>query len=144
LQKTSWEELLAAMIGETRSFFEVRPGFSVGIVLTTPPFPYPRSQVPEPVGLPITFDGELTPEDKQNLHYCELGLDAGELVTTGIYGWAMVVTGVGDSIASAQQRANHLADRVLIPNVRYRRDIGDRLIATDYARVEKLKLFDPN
>jgi phosphoribosylamine--glycine ligase len=144
LQKTSWEELLVAMIGETRSFFEVRPGFSVGIVLTTPPFPYPRSQVPEPVGLPITFDGELTPEDKQNLHYCELGLDAGELVTTGIYGWAMVVTGVGDSITSAQQRANHLADRVLIPNVRYRRDIGDRLIATDYARVEKLKLFDPN
>jgi phosphoribosylamine--glycine ligase len=64
-------------------------------------------------------------------------------VTGGIYGWAMVVTGVGDSIASAQQRANSLADRVLIPNVRYRRDIGERLIAGDYARVEKLGLFDP-
>jgi phosphoribosylamine--glycine ligase len=60
-----------------------------------------------------------------------------------MYGWAMVVTGVGDSIASAQQHANGLADRVLIPNVRYRRDIGERLVAGDYARVERLGLLDP-
>ena len=143
LQDILWGELLAAMIGKTRASFEAHPGFCVGIVLTTPPFPYPRSQVDEPVGLPVIFDGELTKEDKRNLHYCELGLDAGELVTTGIYGWAMVVTGVGESIAAAQQRANRLAERVLIPNVRYRQDIGDRLSAGDYARVEELDLLDP-
>jgi hypothetical protein len=31
----------------------------------------------------------------------------------------------------------------LIPNLRYRRDIGNRLIAGDYARVEQLQLLDP-
>jgi phosphoribosylamine--glycine ligase len=92
----------------------------------------------------VLFDGELTDADRANLHYCELGLENGELVTSGIYGWAMVVTGVGDSIALAQQRANSLADRVLIPNVRYRRDVGERLMAGDYARVEKLGLLDAN
>jgi phosphoribosylamine---glycine ligase len=143
LQKIPWGELLAAMVRGSLSAFEARPGFCVGIVLTSPPFPYPRSQVPEPVGLPVLFDGELTAENRRNLHYCEVGLEDGELVTSGIYGWAMVVTGVGGSIASAQQRANALADRVLIPNVRYRRDIGHRLIAGDYARVEKLGLLDP-
>jgi phosphoribosylamine--glycine ligase len=143
LQDIAWSELLAAMIGRTRAGFETHPGFCVGIVLTTPPFPYPRSQVPEPVGLPVIFDGAPTAQDLRNLHYCELGLEAGELVTTGIYGWAMVVTGVGDSIADAQWHAVGLADRVLIPNVRYRRDIGDRLIAGDYARVEALDLLDP-
>jgi phosphoribosylamine--glycine ligase len=143
LQKTSWGELLAAMVGRSKSSFETRPGFSVGIVLTTPPFPYPRPQVQEPLGLPVVFEGELTAEDRQHLHYGELGLEADELVTTGIYGWAMVVTGVGDSISVAQRRATRLADRVLIPNVRYRRDIGDRLMAEDYARVERLGLFDP-
>ena len=143
LQETPWGELLAAMVRGSLSSFEARPGFCVGIVLTSPPFPYPRSQVPEPVGLPVLFDGELTADDHRNLHYCEVGLEDGELVTSGIYGWAMVVTGVGGSIASAQQRANALADRVLIPNVRYRRDIGHRLIAGDYARVEKLGLLDP-
>ena len=55
----------------------------------------------------------------------------------------MVATGVGDSIPTAQRRANRLADRVLIPNIRYRRDIGDRLIAKDYALVDELGLLDP-
>jgi phosphoribosylamine--glycine ligase len=54
----------------------------------------------------------------------------------------MVATGVGESISTAQQRANRLADRVIIPNIRYRRDIGDRLIAEDLARVESLDLLD--
>src|SRR3954468_9915863 len=142
LQETSWAILFGAMLNRSTRGFAARPGFSVRIVLTLPPFPYPRPQVEEPVGLPVLFGGELTEADRANLHYCELGLENGELVTSGMYGWAMVVTGVGDSIASAQQRANRLADRVLIPNVRYRRDIGDRLMAGDYARVEKLCLLD--
>src|SRR3982074_1731040 len=143
LQKTPWGDLFAAMIDKSPRAFEAHPGFSVGVVLTTPPFPYPRPQVQEPVGLPVLFDGELTAEDRRNLHYCEVGLEEGELVTGGIYGWAMVATGVGESISAAQQRANRLADRVLIPNIRYRRDIGDRLIARDFARVESLQLLDP-
>jgi phosphoribosylamine--glycine ligase len=142
LQKTSWGELLAAMTGKPLPSFETRPGFCVGIVLTTPPFPYPRSQVNEPVGLPVVFAGALSEADRGNLHYCELGLANGDLVTSGIYGWAMVVTGTGESIASAQASANRLADRVLIPNVRYRRDIGTRLIEGEYARVERLGLLD--
>ena len=55
----------------------------------------------------------------------------------------MVATGVGPSIAVAQERANCLADRVLVPNVRYRHDIGSRLMRGDYARVEQLGLLDP-
>jgi phosphoribosylamine---glycine ligase len=144
LQKTPWGELLAALVDKSATAFETHPGFSVGSVLTTPPFPYPRPLVQEPVGLPVVFAGELSQDDRRNMHYCELGLDRGQLVTTGIYGWAMVVTGVGDTIASAQGRANALADRVLIPNVRYRRDIGARLIERDYARLETLDVFDPS
>jgi phosphoribosylamine--glycine ligase len=143
LQQTPWEQLLAAMAGRRSDAFKTGPGFCVGIVLTVPPFPYPRSQVNEPVGLPVVFEGELSSENRANLHYCELGLEGGALVTSGIYGWAMVVTGTGESIALAQERANRLADRVLIPNVRYRRDIGARLIDGDYARVEALGLLDP-
>ncbi len=52
LQVTAWGELLAAMADQSCSTFDVRPGFSVGIVLTTPPFPYARPHVQEPVGFP--------------------------------------------------------------------------------------------
>ena len=143
LQETSWSELFCSMIARTSPTMATRPGFSVGVVLTVPPFPYARPQVAEPLGLPVCIDGDLTPEERRHLHYCEVGLDDGELVTSGIYGWVMVVTGTGETIAAAQQRANALADRILVPNVRYRRDIGDRLIGGDYARVERQGLLDP-
>jgi phosphoribosylamine--glycine ligase len=67
----------------------------------------------------------------------------GELVTSGLYGWTMVVTGCGASIVAAQREAYRLADRVFAPSLRYRRDIGDRLIRGDYVRVEALGLLDP-
>jgi phosphoribosylamine--glycine ligase len=75
------------------------------------------------------------------MHYCELALNGDKLVTAGNYGWAMVVTGIGESVSAANQNANHLADRVLIPNVRFRRDIGDRLLGGELSRLERLGIF---
>jgi phosphoribosylamine--glycine ligase len=129
------------MILRSSDTFRTRPGYAVGIVMSTPPFPYARPAVDEPVGLPVLFDDDLSEEDRRNLHYGEVGLDNGQLVTSGLYGWTMVVTGAGPTVSQAQERANRLADLVLIPNARYRRDIGNRLIAGDLARVERLGLF---
>jgi hypothetical protein len=55
----------------------------------------------------------------------------------------MVVTGVGKTIQLAQQRAVARSGKVFIPNVRYRKDIGSRLIAQDFQRVQRLNLLDP-
>jgi phosphoribosylamine--glycine ligase len=143
LQETAWGELFGAMVSRSADTFRTAPGFAVGIVMTTPPFPYSRPAVEEPVGLPILFDGALDDKDRRHLHYGEVGMRNGQLVTSGAYGWTMVVTGTGPTVAKAQQHANRLADRVIIPNVRYRRDIGYRLIAGDLDRVEALGLFDP-
>src|SRR4029078_6303497 len=84
LQQTPWGGLFAAMVGRSTSGFATRPGFSVGIVLTVPPFPYPRPQVEEPVGLPVLFDGEVKEAGRTNLDYCGLGLEHDELVTHSI------------------------------------------------------------
>jgi phosphoribosylamine---glycine ligase len=119
----------------------VRPGYSVGIVLTTPPFPYTREDVEEAVGLPVILTGTAGPGDDANTHYGEVGLNRGQLVTSGKYGWTMVVTGVGPTVREARQEAYCLADRVFVPNLRFRRDIGELLIARDLARVEALGLL---
>jgi phosphoribosylamine--glycine ligase len=144
LQETQWSELFRAMVTRSTESFVVRPGFSVGIVLTTPPFPYSRPAVNEPIGLPILFDNTLTDADRRDIHFCEVGLQNGQLVTSGAYGWTMVVTGVGKTIQLAQQRAVARSGKVFIPNVRYRKDIGSRLIAKDFQRVERLGLLDPS
>ena len=143
LQDTSWADLFQAMVSRSGAPLRTRPGFAVGIVMTTRPFPYIRKYVPEPVGLPILFEGPLSEEDRLNLHYGEVGLDAGQLVTAGYHGWTLVVTGTGATIPEAQDKAYALADRVVVPNVRYRRDIGAKLVAGDLAQVERLGLLDP-
>ena len=141
LQRTSWAELFEAMVRRDRDHLDVDDGFSVGVVLTVPPFPYSRRQAEEPIGMPILFEGALSREDQENLHYCEVALDNGQLVTAGAYGWTMVATGCGRTIQSARRDAYRLIERVHIPNMRYRRDIGERLIAADYAKVNALGLL---
>jgi phosphoribosylamine---glycine ligase len=52
------------------------------------------------------------------------------------------VTGTGETLAAARDAANMLADKVIIPNARYRRDIGTRLIEGELREIEELGLFD--
>jgi phosphoribosylamine--glycine ligase len=140
LQQISWGELFHAMATRTADSFRTHPGFAAGIVMTTPPFPYARSIVREPVDMPILFDG-ITDDDRRHLHYGEVRLKDGQLVTSGGYGWTMVVTGTGATVGEARDNANQLAGHVIIPNARYRRDIGDRLIAGELERVIRLGLL---
>ncbi len=145
LQETSWSDIfrriLAGQTTQAEKNFAVRRGYCVAIVLTTPPFPYTTKQVAEPLGLPVILDG-INEEDWADIHLGEVGLQEGQLVTTGLYGWTMVVTGVADTVTAANARACNLAERIFIPNMRYRRDIGQRL-GHEYARLEKLGVLDP-
>jgi phosphoribosylamine---glycine ligase len=142
LQRTPWSALFHALVTRSGGRFATEPGFAAGIVMSTPPFPYARPQVQVPVGLPVLFDPSLGPDDLRHVHYGEVGLQNGQLVTSGAYGWTLVVTGTAPTIDGARQRANALAARITIPDVRYRTDIGARLVAGDFARVEALGLLD--
>jgi phosphoribosylamine--glycine ligase len=143
LQAEGWASLFRSMVRGDRTDFGTHRGFALGIVLTTPPFPYSLKDVDEAVGLPVLIEEGLTADERDHLHYGEVGLAGRQLVTTGIYGWTMVVTGRGRSIAAAKDAAYDLAKRVYVPNGRYRLDIGDRLIAGGVAEVERLGLLDP-
>ena len=135
-----WGDLLIGMV-ERRPSIETRPGFCVGVLMTTPPFPYSREDIDEPIGLPVMPGAAVDPD---HIHYGEVGLDAtGQLVTSGLYGWTLVATGLGASIEAARRRANAQAGATTIANVRYRRDIGERLIQGDWDRLERLGLLDP-
>lgn len=132
LQIPGWGALFRSIIQRDTEGFETRAGFSACVVLTTPPFPLSRRQFDSPVGLPLII-GEVPGE---HLHLGEVGMSAGQLVTSGLYGWTAVVTGVGATIREAQAAAYGSAAKVHAPNVRYRLDIGDRLAAGDLARLE--------
>jgi phosphoribosylamine--glycine ligase len=141
LQETGWADLFRMMVSRSAGTFAAAPGFSVGIVMTVPPFPYSRIEIDEPVGLPVLLPEDFDAEDLRHVHHAEVGLQDGLMVTSGNYGWPMVVTGTGPTIVDAQRAAYARAGRIFIPNMRYRLDIGDRLAAQDYSGVDRLGLL---
>jgi len=141
LQRTGWGDIFAAMIERGGPRFETEPGFCTGVVLTTPPFPYSRQEISSPIGLPVVLPPDFDPGHH---HFGEVGRDArGRLRTAGLYGWTMVVTGVGATIAASKAAAYERLGRIVVPNQRYRLDIADRQIAGEWRDVEKLGLLDP-
>ena len=131
LQALGWGELFRTMIAREGEAFPARSGFSACVVLTTPPFPWSRKELECPIGFPIRT-GEIEPE---HLHWGEVGLVDGRMVTAGLYGWTAVVTGTGATVPQARDAAYERARQVRCANMRYRLDIGEKLIAADLERL---------
>jgi phosphoribosylamine--glycine ligase len=136
LQLCGWDELFRQLTGRRGSAsFPTREGFAIGVVLTVPPFPYAAGYDKLSKGLPVIFRPELDEEDRAHLHFGELALSGGQLVTSGSVGYIMVVTGCGDTAAAARDVAYLRVAKVCLPNGRYRRDIGERFLASDQQRL---------
>ena len=131
LQVPRWHELFTAMITRSGGQFEVRPGFSLCVVLTTPPFPHSRHEVDAAIGYPL-MTGDIASE---HLHLGEVGREGGQLVTSGVYGWTAVVTGTGETVSGAKAAAYENVRKFRAPNLRYRSDIGDKLISGELRKL---------
>lgn len=153
LHVDGWAPILKAMATGDGGAFRTHPGFAVGVVLTVPPFPYGFGYDRLSQGAPILFRDGFTDDDRGHLHFGEVStepIDPGvdgdpavpRLVCGGSIGYVMVVTGRGDDVAAAQRAALDVAGKVVIPNVRYRDDIGDRFVARDHAILRRLGLLD--
>lgn len=142
LHNESWATLFARMLRRDSLHFDTAPGFAVGVVLTVPPFPYRYGYAEISRGLPIAFDKSLTERERARLHFAEVALDArGELITSGVQGYLMIATGTGHSVQAAQSNAYELAERVYVPNVRYRTDIGSAYISHNQEILVRLGYF---
>ena len=133
LQSLGWGDLFRSMIRRDVDRFPTARGYSVCVVLSTPPFPYSRKEIAIPVGLPVVADGV----DPEHLHWGEVGKAENIVVTAGLYGWTAVVTGTGGSIGEARDAAYGRAERVRAPNMRYRLDIAEKLIGSDLERLRE-------
>lgn len=70
----------------------------------------------------------MSATDRQHVHLNEVALTKeGQLVTSGMVGYTMVVIGVGADVESARRAAYTRVRKINVPNMRYRNDIGCRL-----------------
>lgn len=132
LHTEPWELLLRRMVQKDSLSMPTRGGFAAGVVLTVPPFPYSQGYEELSKGEPICLRPGLTGEDRAALHFAEVERIGDHLVTSGATGYIGVATGKGDTIEQATVDAYRIARHVVIPNLRYRLDIGERVKAHDW------------
>jgi phosphoribosylamine---glycine ligase len=141
LHKEGWASILRKMVSRSFRFIETTDGFAVGVVVTVPPFPYEYGYGELSKGAPIFFRTEPSAAERSHLHYAEVEIRNGQLIASGSLGYIMVVTGVGTNIHAAQKAAYARVDNVVVQNMRYRTDIGDKLAAHDLAEMRRLQLL---
>ena len=138
LHSEGWDSIFAALVARDRLTIKTMDGFSVGVVLTVPSFPYSDGYSELGRGTPVSFRNTMTEEDRDSLHYGEVTLSNGQLATAGMIGYVMVVTGLGTTVEEARDAAYDRVQKVVIPNGRYRNDIGERFIREDHAMMKEL------
>ena len=131
LQQDSWTSLFKRMLKKTSLYIATNPGFAVGVVLNVPPFPYSYGYEALSKGLPILFQPSISSSDMQYLHFSEVAKQNNHLTTSGVTGNVATAVGADETIEAARQHAYNLAEKVILPNIRYRQDIGADLIAVN-------------
>jgi phosphoribosylamine---glycine ligase len=141
MQAQRWDEIFTQLVAGTDNVLRTHDGYAVCVVLTVPTFPYVHGYEQLSKGAPILFRESMTVADRDHLHFAEVGMEGEQMVTTGSIGYVMVVTGRGATVEAARADAYARCAKVVIPNMRYRLDIGEQFLARDRAEMVRLGYF---
>jgi len=126
-------ELLYKLAEGSITRFRARSGFQVGVRVVVPPFPYKDKQ---------TFDSSskdavvlFKTSSREGIHIEDVRLLNDEWLVTGTSGVALIVCGIGPTMKQAQRQAYNRVKNVMIPNMYFREDIGDRWNEEDSDRL---------
>ena len=140
LQAEGWGGIFARMLQPGGGTHPTHPGWSAGIVLTVPPFPEERPGLNPADDPPVLF--HAPPDDPAHYHYSDMRQQGGQLFAGRRTGYVMVVTGTGASIETAGAAALARARGVCVPDLRYRTDIGARVVGGELDRLRRMGWFD--
>lgn len=121
------------MADGTLTRFRARSGFQVGVRIVVPPFPFndPETFESSSKDAVILFK---TP-NREGLHIEDVKNVNGEWVVTGTSGVVLIVCGIGSTMKQAQRQVYNRVRNVMIPNMYYREDVGDRWSEEDSDRL---------
>jgi phosphoribosylamine--glycine ligase len=102
----------------------MKKGFQIGVVIAVPPFPFEDSAAFEKysAGAVVYFKKPVT----EGVYPGDIKVVDGEWVLAGQTGYALVCTGSGPTMDDASREAYSRVKNIIIPNMFYRTDIGNR------------------
>ncbi len=140
---SSWYEFLGAVADGRGCDLRHRSGYCIALTLALPPFPYEGVLAKEysSEGLELFFRSSLSNEELKNIHFEAIEKKKSDIIeryfVTHSIGYALFVTGYGETVVDAQKNVYALAKKIVLPKVFYRTDIGSAFIETDKSLLER-------
>jgi phosphoribosylamine-glycine ligase len=121
---SEWGQFIYDLAHGNDAQLKTKKGYQVGVVVAIPPWPFEDEKAFKKYseGATILFRRQSL----DGIHIGEVKLEDGDWHIAGNSGYALVVTGSGATMASAIEKAYQNVKNVMIPNMFYRSDIGER------------------
>ena len=121
---SKWGEFLYALANKQQFNLRTQRGFQIGVVVAVPPYPFSdisafRRYSEDAV---IIFKKAMP----SGIHHGDAKLVNGDWRLAGSSGYALIITGSGQTVEDARRETYNRVRNVIIPNLFYRTDIGGR------------------
>ncbi|MBU3935708.1 phosphoribosylamine--glycine ligase, partial [Patescibacteria group bacterium] len=130
-------EFLAGLARGENVDLKVKKGFQVGVRVVVPPYPFRDKKTFSSYSKRATVVFKKS-DNLEGVHIEDLKIVKGEWVVTGNAGVTLIVVGTGLTMKEAQRQVYARIQNILIPNMYYRKDIGDRW----FEERDKLMMWD--
>ncbi|MFH1420789.1 MAG: phosphoribosylglycinamide synthetase C domain-containing protein [Candidatus Aenigmatarchaeota archaeon] len=116
-------DFLYEMAAGTLTQFKTKTGFQVGVRIVVPPFPFNDKKTMESNSKDAVI---IFKKPTEGLHIEDVKKVNGDWLVTGDSGVVLIVVGTGQTMKQAQHQVYSRIANILLPNMYYRTDIGDR------------------
>ena len=117
-------EFLHGLAEGTLNRFKTKSGFQVGVRVIVPPYPFDDEETFQSVSKNAVILFRKPAGD--DVHIEDAKLVDGEWLVAGTSGVVLTVVGLGQTMKQAQAQAYSRVRNIMIPNMYYRDDIGER------------------
>ena len=128
LQTVPWGELLLSISKGEKYDVKYKKGYGLVTLLATPPYPYESNNESKLLDGARIYLDELSDDEKRSIHFGDV---ARKCVDGDCYyhiqdctGYILYVTSVADDIIEAQNKIKDIVNKIHIPRMFYRDDIG--------------------
>ena len=121
---SKWGEFLRATARGEPFNLRTKKGFQVCVVIAVPPFPFvdPDTFKKFSEDAAVIFKKPMN----EGIHPCDIKLVDGDWRLAGNSGYALVVSGSASTMEDARREAYNRVKNIIVPNMFYRTDIGER------------------
>jgi phosphoribosylamine---glycine ligase len=102
----------------------VKSGFQIGVRIVVPPFPFDDTETFESFSRNAAIVFKKPPNDEYHIE--DVKQVNSQWLVAGTSGVILIVVGLGQTMKQAQSQVYSRIKNVMIPNMYYRTDIGDR------------------